>query len=370
MVTNTVVFREQGRYCSHPCIAKLANGDWLVAFSAAPQGDKLRHPPDYPDFVNLLVRSSDQGRSWSKPYRVPNGDWHGVEVPAIAQISTGEVFLNQWRFRWFSTDAAKARQASSADQSFYFNEQDRRWRRVTAVSDWAAHPYPYARADDGAYVHVSDDGGQTWSSTVPIDINPYQGAFGLKGVIELTNGDLVMPMGSHDHDPLAAIFLVRSRDRGRSWDQPTEVARVAGLIFSEPSALVAASGALLVFSREETNGFIHQSVSEDGGLTWAQPRRLDLWGYPTQGIELADGRILIVYGHRRQPFGIKAAMSKDGGKTWVEEIQVRADLADTYTGHNLGYPSVIECEPGRLFVVYYGEDEGGSTCIYGTYLGV
>lgn len=366
----TIVYRKRDLYCSHPCIAQLANGDWLVAFSSAPHGDNLRHPPDYPDFVNMLCRSSDHGETWSEPRQVPNGDWHGVEVPAIAQASTGEVFLNQWRFRWYPIEEAKALQGSGINHCFYFDQDAAHWRRVTAASDWAAHPYPYARADDGAYVHISDDAGQTWAATVLIDIDPYLGAFGLKGVVELGNGDLVMAMGSHDHDPLAAIFIVRSRDRGRSWGRPTEVARIPGLIFSEPSALVTASSKLLVFSREETSGFIYQSVSGDDGLTWSQPRRLALWGYPTQGIELADGRIVIVYGYRRAPFGIRAAVSNDGGETWGKEIVVRQDMADTFAGHNLGYPSVIEFEPGHLFVVYYGEDEVGTTCIQGTYLDV
>ncbi|MGH9195887.1 MAG: sialidase family protein, partial [Acidimicrobiia bacterium] len=267
MPSTTIVYRKRDLYCSHPCIAQLANGDWLVAFSVAPQGDNLRHPPDYPHFVNMLCRSSDKGRTWSKPLQIPNGDWHGVEVPAIAQISTGEVFLNQWRFRWYPVEVAKALQGSGADSSFHFDQAAGRWRRVTEASDWAAHPYPYARADDGAYVHISDDAGQTWARTVLIDIDPYQGAFGLKGVVELVNGDLVMPMGSHDHDPLAGIFIVRSGDRGRSWGRPIEVARTPGLIFSEPSALVTTSGRLLVFSREESSGFIYQSASGDAGLT-------------------------------------------------------------------------------------------------------
>ena len=59
-------------------------------------------------------------------------------------------------------------------------------------------------------------------------------------------------------------------------------------------------------------------------------------------------------------------MSDDSGRTWSEEIVIRDDLPND----NLGYPSAIEYEPGRLFTVYYGENSEGVTCIQGTYFAV
>jgi hypothetical protein len=221
------------------------------------------------------------------------------------------------------------------------------------------------RADGGAYVHISTDGGYTWDWTASVDIAPYRGAFSPKGPIELANGDLLLALGSQDHDPLAATFVVRSRDSGRTWDTPVEVARRSGLVFSEPSAVETGS-TVLVFSREEVTGHVYESESPDGGLTWGEPRQLPFWGYPTHAVRLDDGRILIVYGRRREPFGIRAALSEDDGETWGQELVIRDDLPN----ENLGYPSVIEYAPGKLFTVYYGEDDGGVTCLQGTYFGV
>ena len=141
-------------------------------------------------------------------------------------------------------------------------------------------------------------------------------AFSPKGVIELSNGDLILALGSHDHDPTRAIFLVRSWDRGRSWRDPVEVAHTPELAFSEPSVSELRSGKLLLMSREEVTGYIHQSESTDGGFTWSTPVRLPFWGYPTHCIRLMDDRVLIVYGRRKRPFGIRAAVSEDDGQTW------------------------------------------------------
>ncbi|MBI4769933.1 MAG: exo-alpha-sialidase, partial [Chloroflexi bacterium] len=79
-----------------------------------------------------------------------------------------------------------------------------------------------------------------------------------------------------------------------------------------------------------------------------------------------DGRILIIYGRRKEPFGIRAAVSENEGQSWGEEIIIRDDLADSNRGLNLGYPSVIEYALGKLFTAYYAEDADGLACIWGT----
>lgn len=156
-------------------------------------------------------------------------------------------------------------------------------------------------------------------------------------------------------------------DKGRSWQKPVEAARVPGLVFSEPSVVQTQSGKLLLMSRDEVTGYIYQSESLDGGFTWFSPNQLPFWGYPAHAIRLMDGRILIIYGRRKEPFSIRAAVSEDEGQSWGREIIIRNDLADSSQGLNLGYPSVIEYEPGKLFTAYYAEDTDGMTCIWGMY---
>ena len=75
---------------------------------------------------------------------------------------------------------------------------------------------------------------------------------------------------------------------------------------------------------------------------------------------------MCTYGLRTAPFGIRACLSVDGGRTWQTdgEIVVRDDLPNG----DLGYPTTIEYEPGKLFVIYYGQAQDGITCIQGTYV--
>jgi hypothetical protein len=64
---------------------------------------------------------------------------------------------------------------------------------------------------------------------------------------------------------------------------------------------------------------------------------------------MSDGRIVCVYGYRLPPYGIRARISEDGGRRWGSEIVLRDDGGSW----DLGYPRVVETEPGTLLAVYY-----------------
>jgi hypothetical protein len=55
------------------------------------------------------------------------------------------------------------------------------------------------------------------------------------------------------------------------------------------------------------------------------------------------------YGYRRKPFGNQARLSKDGGRTWSEPMNISADGI----GGDLGYPSTVELDDGTLLTVWY-----------------
>ncbi len=363
----TIVHRDAHAYSSHPCVASLDNGDWVVAFSSGTRQARTFHPPDHPDFVNRLVRSGDHGAAWSDAEIVPAADWVGVETPGITQLSSGVTLLNQWRFRWYPTTEATSRWAHGDRSVFAYDPSSRRWAAATSANDWDRHPFEYARADHGAYVHRSFDRGLTWPETTSVSITPYRGAFSPKGACELANGDVLLALGSHDYDPLAACFVVRSTDRGRTWGHSVEAARRDDCTFSEPTLCCTASGKLIMLSREEQRGFLYQSDSHDDGFTWTKAEPFKHWGYPAHLVPLRDGRVLAVYGYRQSPFGIRAAISSDDGTTWGAEIILIDDVPGT-NGWNVGYPSAIEYSPGKIFIAYYAEDTNGVTCIHGLHL--
>ncbi len=89
--------------------------------------------------------------------------------------------------------------------------------------------------------------------------------------------------------------------------------------------------------------------SEDGGRTWRFISRVNDWGAPGDIARLRDGRIVCVYGYRLPPFGIRARISEDSGRTWGRELILRDDGGSW----DLGYPRVVERPDGRIVAIYY-----------------
>ena len=107
--------------------------------------------------------------------------------------------------------------------------------------------------------------------------------------------------------------------------------------------------------REGDKNWIDTYRSLDGGTSW----KLDTTAVPDTGegnppslICLADGRICLTYGYRATPFGIRARLSSDGGKTWAPEIILRDDGG----GRDVGYPRSVQRPDGKVVTVYYYHD--------------
>jgi len=75
-------------------------------------------------------------------------------------------------------------------------------------------------------------------------------------------------------------------------------------------------------------------------------------GNPPTLTKLQDGRLCMTYGYRAAPFGIRARLSTDQGKTWGPQIILRDDGGC----RDLGYPRTVQRPDGRIVTVYYFND--------------
>jgi sialidase-1 len=355
---HTIIHKERFAYCAHPHVVALANGEWLMVFNRAPRREIILHPPEEPLFCNMITRSSDEGQSWTTPQVVPGYDWHGVECAGLTVLSTGTVMLNQWRFNWYPLALAKTMVAG--EKLAFPGEFMATWASSPEHKAWSSrrqdfgHLTPWARGQGGAFVHFSSDGGQTFAETVQIDTQPYAGGYGMRGAVELENGDLILPLS--DVPAYRTVFTVRSSDGGQNWQPPIKVAGGEGHAFEEPCAVKLKSGRLIMLMRDNVTRRLHRVVSLDEGRTWSEPQPLSIEGYPPHLLELSGGRILCTYGRRQPSFGIRAALSEDEGMTWNidDEICIRDGLPNA----NLGYPITLAASDGSITTFYYAEDEG------------
>ena len=222
------------------------------------------------------------------------------------------------------------------------------------------------------YVIRSNDYGDTWSSPRLADLSsipvpgPQYSPYGK--MTELPDGTILMPMyvGSRSDPKRRDSTLLRSNDGGDTWGDGSLIA--SG--FDETTLLYLPSGKLIAMmrysgNRDSRGANLWQADSADLGYKWSKPRNVTHpYQHPADLLLLRTGRILLTYGHRLPPFGVRALISNDEGKTWNHdnEIVLTADSASS----DCGYPSVIQLDDGKIFAAYYAYESPGP-CKYNNF---
>jgi hypothetical protein len=153
-------------------------------------------------------------------------------------------------------------------------------------------------------------------------------------------------------------YLVRSRDDGQTWEEPTLV----GVNLYETALLALPDGDLLAAARgDDAEQALWILRSEDAGQTWSEPIRLTgPRQHPADLVRLSNGDVLLTYGNRNPPYRIEGRLSRDGGRSWLDPLPVFSghlygyDL-DAPRPTDLGYPStaIVATPAGRVGVTMY-----------------
>jgi hypothetical protein len=165
-------------------------------------------------------------------------------------------------------------------------------------------------------------------------------------IVTLPDGTMLLPIyGRGEGAEQGHACLLRSRDNGVTWDDPSVIAEG----FNETALLLLPDGDLLAAMRSSQGGRLAVCRSSDGGRAWGEPGPVTGEGeHPADLTLLSNGHVLMVYGVRHAPFGVQAMVSRDAGRAWGPRLTVCDDLGDT----DLGYPSTVRLGD-RLVTAYY-----------------
>jgi len=359
------LLRDEHRYFAHPHLVVLRSGAWLLVANCGPRRAVTMHPPQDPEYLNVLIRSHDQGETWSPPVPVPGFGVTGTECAGLTALPDGSALLNQWRFRWYPytapPDPARETLAKGpAELLCSLLGSGEIAPQRPAASTEPERLMPWIRGGGALSVYRSTDDRLTWPDCTRVDTHPFAGGYGMRGAVVLPDGELLLPLC--DPPFYQRIFTVRSRDEGRSFSPAHLVAEAPDCEFEEPAPVLLGNGTILMLLRENLSHSLFAVRSADGGEIWSEPAPTGIDCYPAHLVRLRDGRIAAVSGRRHAPFGVSIFLADENGSRFDAEhpLVVRSELPNK----DLGYPTAIERSDGKLFIAYYYRDKEGVTAVY------
>lgn len=359
-IQTVTVFAEKDGYAAFPCLMR-TDRDLILEFMYQPLGP-LRATKLHPHYAPVMTRKSavsgDGGLTWSvadQPYplRSPlvettRGDYYGAVVLADHSLYTITLL------------------------------------HKPGTTDQYSLSHRLRRTPSGAVVWEAP-----LTETGPLEnYNPFS-------IVRLSDDTLLAAGYWYEtgHTQMSVVVL-RSADGGRSWTHHAKIDSPDVFGVGEPGLVVLKDGRIIMSLRaewscvknldpaewpEDVNGhgkkrdgygyYLYQSESVDNGLTWTVPHPLPLWGHPGFMVQLQSGKVLLVYGHRRSPFSIRAVLSHDGCRSW--------DLATLKTlhtfdpgGYDIGYPVALQGDDGRIHCAFYGysTDQVGEYAPHGIFM--
>lgn len=341
-----------------PGLVRAPDGDLVLTFSTMPDG--------LPGGQVQVIRSSDNGRTWSQPQVVAcasKPSAAALNAVGLTTLRDGTILLP-------------------------YNEVELHGG--------------YDDRDVSLFLLRSTDGGYTWSRPAQVARDIYEPCtYGQ--ILECPDGTLLWPVwGRYRRGERWRSGLLRSRDRGVTWGEYRTIAYdpkarmdgdyrfspVSGFDangrfdpeavahpdfrphssvdgFNETSLMLLPDGTILAVLRQQgVRGSdrleLYQAVSTDGGDTWSHYEPIGICGMSPCLHWSPRGRLILAYRrsaperHANVRPGVALSWSEDGGHTWEGELVLTDPKGYCYTAeYQAGYPALINLDDSNILIVFY-----------------
>lgn len=340
-------------YFGWPSVARLQDGRIAVAAS----GYRITHICPFGKAV--LSYSADEGETYTRPAPIIDTVLDDRDA-GIVPASFSAAGANRVIFTSFNNTVQFQRKRCLT--SSYDMPQDHEARRAYCMAYLDLVTPEAEAAALGSTYCISEDGGTTFG---PVRISPVTSPHGPAALQDgswlwvgrkfFTGG-----MSSDQYNHIQAYSV--HADGTMEYAGEIENIWEDGVLLEahEPHAVQLPDGTIICHIRVQQSGdkpyfTLYQSESNDGGHTWTKPHAIldPLGGAPAHLLYHSSGVLISVYSYREMPYGIRAMLSRDGGRTWEKDFV----LYENPLTKDLGYPATAELSDGSLLTVFYGHTE-------------
>ena len=351
-IKDIVIYKDKRYYSTFPNIIKTQDGKLMVSFRQAPHrldtyGD-ITHGD--PASKGVFITSKDNGQTWDKDVKIVYDHFfYGVQEPCMNCLKDGTILATF--FMWKFGEVIDYPNATYLMHAGY---------------------YEHAMFLKDSFTTRSHDNGKTWDKPIKIDYFGKESLNTVRGnAIELNDGSILLAVsGYHDDFDKRDNSIIKSKDNGKTWELVNRIPIQKNLYFVEPNLFKTKSGKIVCTLRTQAlndkrniyddgnmdMAHMHYVVSYDEGKTFSTPKKTPYSSpSPFEAIQLKSGNVLMTYGHRYSPYGIKAILLDEemNNIESAKEMQIR----DCCINHDLGYTKSVQLPNDDILVVYYMYDK-------------
>ena len=344
-VKDMVIYSDSSYFSSFPSAIVRPDGELWVAFRRAPDrrlwGASTNAHVD-PNSYLMMVRSSD-GEHWTPtPELICAHPLGGSQDPCLLQLSDNTVLCASYLWT-------------------FLREQEIEHLRKPYIAA------QYGAIFQGGYFVRTEDGGKSWSKPfypMAVPGNKWYAASGGKlpaynrgALCEARDGRILWATPVTDSTSTrSVVHLLQSRDKGYTWEHVSVIAQSDRASFNETSLYETPAGDIVAFLR--TAGYDDQACiarSRDGGETF-EWESMGFQGHPINVLCLPDQRVLMTYGYRHAPYGIRMRILDAECRNYATAPEMV--LRDDGGGFDLGYTWPVPLGGNRYLIVYYFNTDG------------